>query len=54
MKKLIALLLSVLLLCSLAACGEKKPADTQAQTEQETELQTVAQSEVILPEDVFD
>ena len=66
MKKLLAILLAVALLCMMTACGGKKPestdTDAATQSELQTELQTEAQTEtlpemqteVILPEDVFD
>ena len=64
MKKLIAIILSLLMLCSLlCACGEKpaegdesQKTDTQETGTQELTMPTVnwGESEVVLPEDVFD
>lgn len=65
MKKRIAVLLLALLLCGLAACGEKKgnqapdPAATTPTVNQNISEPTMptmnwGESEVVLPEDYFD
>lgn len=54
MKKLLAALLALALVCALTACTAKKPAEKDTDAGTMPTMPTMGMSEVILPEDVFD